>query len=138
MRIVIEVKKDATPEVVLNQLYKLTPLQSSFGIINLAIVHGRPMVCSLLELLTHFLNHRRDVINRRTEFDLRKAKERMHILDGFKIALLNLDEVIKLIRGSNTPKEAKDGLIDRFSLSPIQAQAILDLRLQKLTQSLQN
>jgi DNA gyrase subunit A len=133
MRIVIEVKKDATPEVVLNQLYKLTPLQSSFGIINLAIVHGRPMVCSLLELLTHFLNHRRDVINRRTEFDLRKAKERMHILDGFKIALLNLDEVIKLIRGSNTPKEAKDGLIDRFSLSPIQAQAILDLRLQKLT-----
>ena len=133
MRIVMELKRDATPEIVLNQLYKMTPLQSSFGIINLAIVHGRPMVCTLLELLSHFLNHRRDVINRRTEFDLKKARERMHILEGFRIALLNLDEVIKLIRAASTPKDAKDGLIDRFTLSPIQAQAILDLRLQKLT-----
>lgn len=133
MRIVVELKRDATPEVVLNQLYKLTPMQSSFGIVNLAIVDGRPVVCSLLQLLTHFLNHRRDVVTRRTEFELRKAKERMHILEGFRIALLNLDEVIKLIRAAATPKEAKEGLITRFGLSSIQSQAILDLRLQKLT-----
>lgn len=133
MRIVLELKRDATSEVVLNQLFKLTPLQSSFGIINLAIVDGKPVVCTLKDLLLHFINHRRDVITRRTEFDLKKAKERMHILEGFKIALLNLDEVIKLIRGSENAKEAKDGLMVRFSLSAIQAQAILDLRLQKLT-----
>ena len=133
MRIVIELKRDATPEVVMNQLYKLTPLQSSFGIVNLAIVDGKPVVCTLLELLTYFLNHRRDVVTRRTEFDLKKAKERMHLLEGFRIALLNLDEVIKLIRGASTPRDARDELIGRYSLSTIQAQAILDLRLQKLT-----
>jgi DNA gyrase subunit A len=133
MRIVIELKRDATPEVVMNQLYKLTPLQSSFGIVNLAIVDGKPVICTLLELLTHFLNHRRDVVTRRTEFDLKKAKERMHLLEGFRIALLNLDEVIKLIREASTPKDARDELIGRYSLSTIQAQAILDLRLQKLT-----
>lgn len=133
MRIVIELKRDATPEVVLNQLYKLTPMQSSFGIVNLAIVDGKPVICSLHDLLTHFLNHRRDVVTRRTEFDLKKAKERMHLLEGFRIALLNLDEVIKLIRGASTPKDARDELISRYSLSTIQAQAILDLRLQKLT-----
>jgi DNA gyrase subunit A len=133
MRIVIELKRDATPEVVLNQLYKLTPMQSSFGIVSLAIVDGKPMVCSLIDLLTYFLNHRRDVVTRRTEFELKKAKERMHLLEGFRIALLNLDEVIKLIRAASTPKEAKDDLITRFSLSSTQAQAILDLRLQKLT-----
>ncbi len=133
MRIVVELKRDATPEVVLNQLYKLTPMQSSFGIVNLAIVDGKPVICSLHDLLTHFLNHRRDVVTRRTEFDLKKAKERMHLLEGFRIALLNLDEVIKLIRGVSTPKEARDELISRYTLSTIQAQAILDLRLQKLT-----
>jgi DNA gyrase subunit A len=133
MRIVIELKRDATPEVVVNQLYKLTPMQSSFGIVNLAIVDGKPVICSLIELLTHFLNHRRDVVTRRTEFDLKKAKERMHLLEGFRIALLNLDEVIKLIRNASTPKDARDELISRYSLSTIQAQAILDLRLQKLT-----
>ena len=133
MRIVIELKRDATPEVVLNQLYKLTPMQSSFGIVNLAIVDGKPVICSLHDLLTYFLNHRRDVVTRRTEFDLKKAKERMHLLEGFRIALLNLDDVIKLIRGASTPKDARDELISRYSLSTIQAQAILDLRLQKLT-----
>ena len=133
MRIVVELKRDSTPEVVLNQLYKLTPMQSSFGIVNLAIVDGKPVVCSLIDLLRHFLDHRRDVVTRRTEFDLKKAKERMHLLEGFRIALLNLDEVIKLIRAASTPKDAKDELISRFSLSTIQAQAILDLRLQKLT-----
>jgi DNA gyrase subunit A len=133
MRIVIELKRDATPEVVLNQLFKLTPMQSSFGIVNLAIVDGKPVVCSLKEMLSHFLDHRRDVVTRRTEFELRKAKERMHILEGFKIALLNLDEVIRLIRAASTPKDARDELISRFELSTIQAQAILDLRLQKLT-----
>jgi DNA gyrase subunit A len=133
MRIVVELKRDSTPEVVLNQLYKLTPMQSSFGIVNLAIVDGKPVVCSLVDLLQHFLDHRRDVVTRRTEFDLKKAKERMHLLEGFRIALLNLDEVIKLIRAASTPKDAKDELITRFALSSIQAQAILDLRLQKLT-----
>lgn len=133
MRIVIELRRDANSDIILNQLYKLTPMQTSFGIINLAIVDGRPQVCSLPELLQHFVNHRRDVIVRRSRFELRKAEERMHILEGFRIALLNLDEVIKLIRGSETPKEAKDGLMSRYKLSAIQAQAILDLRLQKLT-----
>ncbi len=133
MRIVMELKRDATPEVVLNQLYKLTPMQSSFGIVNLAIVNGKPQICSLKEMLSYFLDHRRDVVTRRTDFELRKAKERMHILEGFKIALLNLDEVIALIRGASTPKDARDGLITRFELSTTQAQAILDLRLQKLT-----
>lgn len=133
MRIVFELKRDATPEVVLNQLYKLTPMQSSFGIINLAIVEGRPQVCGLVELLNHFIDHRRDVVTRRTLFDLKKAGERMHILEGFRIALLNLDEVIALIRGSETPQEAQQGLISKYELSIIQAQAILDLRLQKLT-----
>ena len=133
MRIVMEIKRDATPEVVLNQLYKLTQMQSSFGIVSLAIVDGKPVVCSLADFLFHFLNHRRDVVTRRTEFDLKKARERMHLLDGFRIALLNLDEVIKLIRAASTPKDARDELISRYRLSTTQAQAILDLRLQKLT-----
>jgi len=133
MRIVIELKRDVTPERVLNQLYKHTPLQSSFGIINLAIVEGRPVVCTLVELLNHYLDHRRDVVTRRTQFQLRQASERMHILEGFRIALLNLDEVIQLIKGSQTPKEAKEGLSAKYELSEIQSQAILELRLQKLT-----
>lgn len=133
MRIVFELKKDVESSVVLNQLFKLTPMQTSFGIINLAIVNSQPVVCTLKEMLQHFLNHRRDVILRRTNFELKKALERMHLLEGFKIALLNLDEVIALIRKSQTPKEAKDGLIAKYSLTDIQSQAILDLRLQKLT-----
>lgn len=133
MRIVIELKRDATPEVVLNQLYKTTPLQSSFGIINLAVVEGRPEVLSLIDMLRYFLDHRRDVITRRTQHELKKAKERLHILEGFRIALLNLDEVIELIKKAKDPKEAKDVLISRFELSEKQAQAILELRLQRLT-----
>ena len=133
MRIVMELKKDATSEVVLNQLFKLTPMQTSFGVINLSIVEGKPVVCSLADMIRHFIDHRRDVVTRRTQFDLRKAKERMHLLDGFRIALLNLDAVIELIRSSQTPKEAKEGLQARYELSPLQAQAILDMRLQRLT-----
>ncbi|NDC37122.1 MAG: DNA gyrase subunit A [Proteobacteria bacterium] len=133
MRIVLELKRDATAEVVLNQLFKLTPLQGSFGIINLAIVDGKPVTCSLAELLSHFVDHRREVVTRRTQFELRKAEERMHLLEGFKIALLNLDEVIQLIKSSPTPAEARAGLVAKYQLSEIQAQAILELRLQKLT-----
>lgn len=133
MRIVIELKRDATTEIVLNQLFKLTPMQTSFGIINLAIVEGKPVVCSLIELLKHFVDHRRDIVTRRTQFELKKAKERMHLLDGFKIVLLNLDQVIQLIKKSESPKDAKEALQSTYSLSAIQAQAVLDLRLQKLT-----
>jgi len=133
MRVVIELKRDATMDVVMNQLLKMTPLQTSFGIINLAIVEGKPVVASLIELIQYFVNHRRDVVTLRTQFELKKAKERMHLLDGFKIALLNLDDVIQLIKSSQTPKDAKDALCERYKLSEIQAQAILELRLQKLT-----
>lgn len=133
MRIVIEIKRDSTPEVVLNQLYKTTPLQESFGIINLAIVEGKPVVLSLSQMLRHFIDHRRDVVTRRTLFELRSAKERMHILEGFRIALLHIDEVIDLIKKSESPKEAKDKLCAKYELSEIQSQAILELRLQKLT-----
>lgn len=133
MRIVIEVKRDHTTEVVLNQLFKMTPLQTSFGIINLAIVDGQPVVCSLVEMLRHFIDHRRDVVTRRTLFELKKAKERLHILEGFRIVLLNLDDVIKLIKGSETPKDARDALGAKYKLTERQAQAVLDLRLQKLT-----
>ncbi|MCL4126750.1 UNVERIFIED_CONTAM: hypothetical protein GTU68_029687 [Idotea baltica] len=133
MRIVIELKRDATDEVVLNQLLKMTPLKTSFGVINLAIVEGKPEVCTLKEFLENFVDHRRDVISRRTQFLLKKAEKRMHILEGFKIALANLDEVIELIKKSDSPKIAKEALIKRYSLSEIQAQAILELRLQKLT-----
>jgi DNA gyrase subunit A len=133
MRIVMELKRDATPDVVVNQLYKHTPLQISFGIINLAIVGGQPQICSLSKLLSCFLDHRRDVVTRRTEYELRRAKERMHLLEGFRIALLNLDEVIALIRKAQNPQEASQQLQARFELTQTQAQAILDLRLQKLT-----
>ncbi len=133
MRLVIELKKDATSEVVLNQLLKLTPMRSTFGIINLAIVEGKPQICNLAQLIGHFVNHRRDVITRRTQFQLGKARDRMHILEGLKIVLANLDEVIELIKKSENPKTAKTALMDRYELSEIQAQAILELRLQKLT-----
>ena len=133
MRIVIELKRGEVGEVVLNNLYKHTQLQQSFGIITLAIVSGRPKVLSLLEVLEHFIDFRRDIVRRRIEFELRKAEARAHILDGLKIALDNLDAVIKLIRASKTPPEARAGLVTQFGLSEIQSQAILDMQLQRLT-----
>jgi DNA gyrase subunit A len=133
MRIVIELKRGEVPEVILNNLYKHTPLQSSFGIIMLAIVGGRPKVLNLLELVESFVEFRREVVRRRTEFELRKAEARYHILEGLKIALDHLDAVITLIRSSKTPPEAREGLMTNFSLSQIQAQAILDMQLQRLT-----
>jgi DNA gyrase subunit A len=133
MRIVIELKRGEVPEVVLNNLYKHTSLQSSFGIIMLAIVAGRPKVLSLLELVESFVDFRREVVRRRTEFELRKAEARYHILEGLKIALDRLDAVIALIRGSKTVPEAREGLVAGFALTQIQAQAILDMQLQRLT-----
>jgi DNA gyrase subunit A len=133
MRIVIELKRDTIADIVLNQLYKHTGLQESFGINMLAIVDGRPRTLNLKEALKCFIDHRREVVTRRTSYDLRKAEERLHILDGLRIALENLDAVIALIRASQDPKVAKDGLMSNFGLSEIQAQAILDMRLQRLT-----
>jgi len=133
MRIVIELRRDAVPEIVLNQLYKLTPMQDSFGIIMLAIVEGRPKLLSLKDALNAFIVHRKEVVTRRTAFELRKAEARLHILDGLKIALDNLDAVIQLIRAAKDPATAKAGLIRQFGLSELQAQAILDMRLQRLT-----
>jgi DNA gyrase subunit A len=133
MRMVIELKRGETPEVILNNLYKHTQLQLSFGVIMLAIVGGRPKVMTLLELIETFIDFRRDVVRRRTEFDLRKAEARYHILEGLKIALDHIDAVIALIRGSKTVPEARDGLMAQFGLSQIQSQAILDMQLQRLT-----
>jgi DNA gyrase subunit A len=133
MRIVVELKRGEVPEVILNNLYKHTPLQSSFGIIMLAIVGGRPKVMSLLELIESFVEFRREIVRRRTEFDLRKAEARYHILEGLRIAIDHLDAVITLIRSAKTVPEARDGLMTQFSLSQIQAQAILDMQLQRLT-----
>jgi len=133
MRIVIELKRGEVPEVILNNLYKHTQLQMGFGIIMLAIVGGRPKVMTLLEMIESFVDFRREVVRRRTEFELRKAEARYHILEGLKIALDHLDAVIALIRGSRNPPEARDGLITQFGLSQIQAQAILDMQLQRLT-----
>ena len=133
MRIVVELKRAEVPEVILNNLYKHTPLQSSFGVIMLAIVGGRPKVLNLLELIETFVDFRREVVRRRTEFELRKAEARYHILEGLRIALDQLDAVITLIRGSKTVPEAREGLITGFGLSLIQAQAILDMQLQRLT-----
>ena len=133
MRVVIELKRGEVPEVILNNLYKHTQLQQSFGVIMLAIVGGRPKVMSLVELVDSFVDFRREVVIRRTQFELRKAEARYHILEGLKIALDNLDAVIKLIRGSKTVPEAREGLITQFSLSQLQAQAILDMQLQRLT-----
>jgi DNA gyrase subunit A len=134
MRIVIELKREAIPTVVLNQLYKLTPLQESFGVILLAIVDGRPRLLTLKDTLTLFLSHRREVVRRRILFDLGKAKDRLHILEGLKIALDNLDAILQLIRFGQNPANVRQGLMAQFSLSENQAQAILDMRLQRLTQ----
>ena len=133
LRVVIELKRGELPEVVLNNLYKHTPLQTTFGIIMLAIVGGRPRVLSLVEMLEQFVEFRRDVVRRRTEFELRKAEARAHILEGLRIALDHLDAVIALIRGSKSPADARVGLVREFGLSEIQAQAILDMQLQRLT-----
>ena len=133
MRIAIGLKKEQTSEVVVNQLYKQTQMEASFGIIFLAIVDNQPVLLTLKALLEHFIRHRKTVIIRRTRYDLAKATEKAHILEGLKIALDNLDAVVALIRSSTSPKEAKEGLMERFSLSAIQAQAILDMRLQRLT-----
>src|SRR5438067_4612272 len=133
MRIVIELKRGEVPEVILNNLYKHTQLQMGFGIIMLAIVGGRPKVMNLLELIESFVEFRREVVRRRTEFELRKAEARYHILEGLKIALDQLDAVIALIRGSKTVPEAREGLMTQFGLSQIQSQAILDMQLQRLT-----
>ncbi|MBL4953393.1 DNA gyrase subunit A [Neobacillus sp. YIM B02564] len=133
MRIVIEVRKDANANVILNNLYKLTAMQTSFGINNLALVNGHPRVLSLKQLLVHYLDHQKVVIRRRTEFELRKAEARAHILEGLRVALDNLDAVINLIRNSATTDIAREGLMTQFNLSEKQAQAILDMRLQRLT-----
>ena len=133
IRVVIETKRDAVPEVILNQLYKHTQLQDTFGLILLALVNGVPKIMPLKEVLTHFVDFRHEVVVRRTEFELREAEARAHLLEGLKIALDNIEEVIKIIRGSKNPIQAKEGLMNGFNLSEIQSQAILDMRLQKLT-----
>ena len=133
LRIVVEVKRDAMANVVLSKLYKYTPLQSSYGVNNVALVNGRPMTLGLKDLIEEFIKFRLEVIVRRTRYDLMKAEERAHILEGLLIALDNLDEVIKLIRASKNPEEARNGLMQTFELSEAQARAILDMRLQKLT-----
>jgi DNA gyrase subunit A len=133
MRVVVDVKRDGKPLVILNRLYKFTQMEISFGIILLAIVHGKPQVLNLKEILEHFVRHRQEIIVRRTTYDLRKAEERAHILEGLKKALEFLDDIISLIRSSSDPKEAKDRLIADFELTEAQSQAILDMRLQRLT-----
>ena len=133
MRIVIEIKRGEQGEIILNHLYKHTQMQSSFGIIMLALVHNQPRVLNLKEMIRYFVEHRREIVVRRSQYELRKADERAHILEGLKIALSHLDEVINLIKSSRTPEEARNVLISRFNLTEIQAQAILDMRLQRLT-----
>ena len=132
-RVVIEVRRDANANVILNQLYKHTQLQDSFGVIMLALVNGEPKVLNLLQMLDEYLNHQKDVVTRRTKFELNKAEERAHIIKGLLIALDNIDEVIKIIRGSRTTADAKNNLIERFGLSDAQSQAIVDMRLRQLT-----
>ena len=133
IRLVIELKKDVIPQVVLNNLYKFTQLQTTFGVINLALVGGVPKLLSLREMLQHYIDHQVDVVTRRTRFDLRKAQARAHILEGYLLALDHIDEVISIIRSSRTDTEASDRLIERFGFSPEQTQAILEMRLRRLT-----
>ena len=133
MRIVFDLKRDAMPNVVLNQLFKFTPLQSSFSVNNIALVHGKPEMLNLKDMIRHYVAHRHEIVQRRTQYLLEEARKRIHILEGLLIAIDNLDAVIALIRGSRTPDEARDGLISNFKLSEIQAKAILDMRLQRLT-----
>lgn len=133
MRIVLDLKKDEIADVVINQLYKLTPLQKSYGIIMLSIVNNKPELLNLKQILEYFLLHRKTIVYRRTAYDLKKAEEKAHILEGLKIAISNLDAVVELIRASANPQEARVGLMERFSLSEIQAQSILEMRLHRLT-----
>ena len=133
MRLVFELRKDAIANVILNQLYKYTPLQSSFSVNNIALVNGRPEMLNLKDMIMHFVEHRHEIVVRRTKYDLAEARKRAHILEGLLIALDNLDAVISLIRNSKNPDEAKEGLISNFGLTEIQSKAILDLRLQRLT-----
>ena len=133
IRVVIELKREAVSSVVLNQLYAMTPLQTSYGVNNVALVGGRPMILNLRDMIRHFVDFRHEVVVRRTKFELKEAEKRAHILQGLLIALDHLDEVIKLIRNSRLPEEAREGLMSNFGLSEIQARAILDLRLQRLT-----
>jgi DNA gyrase subunit A len=133
IRIVYEIKRDANAAIVLNNLFKYTSLQTSFSVNNIALVHGRPMMLNLRDLIHHFVEHRHEVVIRRTKFELAEAQKRAHILEGLLIALDHLDEVIRLIRSSNTPDDARDGLITQFNLSDLQARAILDMTLRRLT-----
>ena len=133
MRVVYELKRDAIPNVVLNKLFKYTALQTSFSVNNIALVKGRPEVLNLKDMIVHFVDHRHEVVVRRTQFELRKAEERAHILEGLIIASDNIDEVIKLIRGSKSPEEAREKLMTRFELSDIQSRAIVEMRLRQLT-----
>jgi DNA gyrase subunit A len=133
MRIVIELKRDANPKVVLNNLYKQTQLQTTFGIINLALVNGEPKVLNLKEMLHHYLEHQKEIVTRRTQYDLTKAEDRAHIVEGLKIALDNIDQIIKIIRAASDDQSAKNALMENFALSEKQAQAILDMRLRRLT-----
>ena len=133
MRIVYVLKRDAVPNVVLNKLYKFTQLQSSFSVNNVALVGGRPMTLNLRDMIHHFVQHRHEVVVRRTKYELSQAEKRAHVLEGLLIAIDHLDAVIALIRGSKTVDDAKEGLMSKFGLSEIQAKAILELRLQKLT-----
>lgn len=133
LRIVVDVKRDAMASIILNQLYKLTPLQTSYGVNNVALVNGRPMILNLKDIIEEFIKFRIEVVVRRTQYELRKAEEKAHILEGYLIALDHLDEVIALIRASRTVEDAKNGLMEKFGLSEIQAKAILEMRLQKLT-----
>jgi len=138
MRIVIDVKHDANASVVLNKLYKMTALQTSFGVNNVALIHGRPKTLNLRDLIKYFIEHRREVVIRRTQFELRKAKERAHILEGLIIASDNIDEVIRIIRAAKTPNDAIAGLIERFNLTEIQSRAIVEMRLRQLTGLMQD
>ena len=138
MRIVIDVKRDANASVVLNKLFKMTALQTSFGVNNIALVHGRPQMLNLKDLIKYFVEHRHDVVIRRTQYDLRKAQERAHILEGLIIASDNIDEVIRIIRAAKTPNDAIANLMERFSLSEIQSRAIVEMRLRQLTGLMQD
>ena len=138
MRIVIDVKRDANANVVLNKLYKMTALQSSFGVNNVALVHGRPKTLNLRDLIKYFVEHRHEVVIRRTQFELRKAQERAHILEGLIIASDNIEEVIRIIRAAKTPNEAISGLIERFNLTEVQSRAIVEMRLRQLTGLMQD
>ncbi len=133
LRIVYELRRDAVPNVVLNQLYQHTGLQTAFNVNNIALVNGRPMLLTLKDIIKHFVDHRHDVVTRRTEFELREAQKRAHILEGLIIALNNIDDIIELIKKSKTPEDARNGLIDTYDLSDVQARAILAMQLQRLT-----